>query len=56
MVAIQLILQAKRLGASPMQCFLPEDIILPVVSLMAPPSKKNVSVLLSPDFSSLSEK
>ncbi len=55
MLAFQLIQQAKRLGALPMQRFLPEDDILPVVSLMAPPSKSNVSDLSSPDFASLSE-
>jgi hypothetical protein len=56
MLAFQLIRQAKRLGALPMQRFLPEDDIFPVVNLVAPPSKSNVSDLSSPDFVSLLEK
>ncbi len=56
MLSLQLIRQAKRLGASPMQCFIPEDDVLPVVSVTAPPSRSGVSDLSSPDFASLSDK
>jgi hypothetical protein len=56
MLSLQLIRQAKRLGASPMQHFIPEDDALPVVSVTAPPSRSGVSDLSSPDFASLSDK
>jgi hypothetical protein len=36
MLAFQLIHQAKKLGASQVPSFLPEDDMLPVVSVMAP--------------------
>ena len=44
------------MGTSQVPSFLPEDDMLPVVSITAPHSKSNVSDLLSPDFASLSEK
>jgi hypothetical protein len=53
MLSLQLIRQAKRLGASS-QRFLPEDSILPVS--IVEPSRSGVSDLSSPDFASLSEK
>ncbi len=56
MLAFQLIRQAKKLGALQVPSFLPEDDMLPVVSITAPHSKSNVSDLSSPDFASLSEK
>jgi hypothetical protein len=55
-LALQLICHAKKLGDTQLHSFLPEDNILPVVSIMAPQSKSNISDLLSPDFASLSEK
>jgi hypothetical protein len=54
-LSLQLIRQAKRLGSSSLQPFLPEDDV-PVVSVTAPPSKSAVSDLSSPEFASLSEK
>jgi hypothetical protein len=56
MLAFQLILHTKKLGGTQLHRFLPEDDILPVVSIVAPQSKSDISDLSSPDFASLSEK
>jgi len=56
MLAFQLIHHAKKLGDIQLHSFLPEDYILPMVSVMAPQSKSNISDLSSPDFASLSKK
>ncbi len=44
MLAFQLVCQAKKLGTSPMPRFLPEDDMIPVVSIVAPQSKSNASL------------
>jgi hypothetical protein len=55
-LVLQLICHTKKLGDTQLHSSLPEDNILPVVSITAPQSKTNISGLLSPDFASLSEK
>jgi hypothetical protein len=52
MLAFQLIRHAKKLGDSQQRSFLPEEDMVPVVSIMANQSKSNVSDLSSPDFAS----
>ena len=56
MLAFQLIRHAKKLGDSQQRRFLPEEDMVPVVSVTANQSKSNISDLSSPDLASLREK
>jgi hypothetical protein len=55
MLAFQLIQKGKKMSALPSR-FLPEDDVIPVVSVMGRTSNSNISDLSSPDMRSLLEK